>query len=875
MGTLAIRTLLATAATAWCLIAAEPADEAAILDGRGTLWRCFVGWKSPALLTRDGQLRPLKAQQHTWMPAEDPEGPALPDWRSRHPAGEWRRPDFEDRDWPQERCPLGPAHREKDWRGPGLTMWSEGSPAQANVVCARARFEVLDPAKGGGLRLRVRFQGGAVVWLNGTEVARSHLPDGRLDFDTLAQPYPDDAYVAADGKPIEGVANEKSTPEQLAQYAKRVRHMEAEIPASLLRKGVNVLAIQVHRAPYKDIYSHPPKEYRGRMFRHWPFPWEHCRLVEASLRAVVGSAVVPNVGRPAGIQVWQPHPWATVTGFDYGDACEPLKPIRLIGARNGAFTAQLVVSSTEAIAGLRASASELSCEKGGRIAAPAVLLRYPQPHENRFDALLDRPPAEVPLRDYRRHRDAPAEKVAMQPLWVTVRVPADARPGEYRGRVTLGARGLSPVEVPLCTRVHDWRLPEPRDCVTHNNLWQSHESVAYRYGVPLWSDRHFGLMGKGLELTRPLANRFCNVHLVCQAFQCGNTESMVRWVAKGGEAYEYDFTVFDRYLNLYEKTLGKPHVLLVDVCVSIHSSLRPKDGSSPVKVSRLDPATGRVEPMGQPPLAPATGVKFWRPVLDQVRARLEKRGWWDVALIGTASDSGPTADEAKTFKEIWPEKEWMFSGHPATKSVAGGIADVRCSEVVWGVPAVWNPAAAKPGALYPRPWKSKPSRIHLAFPRLGAGAVELYQRSDLREYRLKPEKAMQSNLNGIGRVGIDFWEFTDAEGRKRQLTSGGGQFTFNAGVAWFLAAGPDGPVPTTRSEMFREGVQVCEAMSFLQQASESGKLPGELAARIEALVRERARNMLAADGHRDWWEHEDKLFALCAEVAKAHGNGGH
>ena len=756
------------------------------------------------------------------------------------------------------------------------------------------------------LRLALRYQGGAAVYVNGQEIARDNLPAGKIDLDTLATAYPDEAYLGADGKPALGEAGAKSTtPEQFAQFAKRVRRLEVEVPATALRAGVNVLAVELHRAPYREVYQGAPHDYHGKKFRDWPWPWPHCRLIEAKLVSdAAPDAVTPNVGRPAGVQVWQPHPWATVTGLDYGDPCEGVAALRLVGFRNGAFTARLVVSSTEAIAGLKATATDLAGEGNAKLPAGCVELRYPEPDGHRFDALLESPPAQVPLRDYRAHRDSPAQKVAMQPVWVTVKVPPEAKAGEYRGKVRVETQGMAGVEAPLVITVHDWRLPDAKALVAHNDFWQSHESVAARYKVPLWSEKHFELMGKCLELSAPLANKFCNMHLVKGAFCIGNTESMVRWIRKEGsggtdggatgtekseprtpnpEPYSYDFTVFDKYLDLHEKVLGKPEVLLVDVCVSIHSSSRPKDGSCPVKVSRLDPVTGKVEPMDQPPLKPETGVAFWKPVLEQVKARLEKRGWWDVALLGTASDSGPTPDEAKLFKEIWPEKAWFFSGHPNTKAVAGGVAPVKCLEWVWGAGNIWNPLGGEGflgGAHYPAPWK-RTGLVSVAFPRAGAGACELHGHlgsmptSQLSEYRLNPEKTMQCGQDGIGRVGLNFWASPDERGRMRQLDfgQGTGQFFFNTGVAWFLGAGPDGPVPTTRSEMFREGLQVREAMTFLQQAADGGKLPAEMVKKVDALLRQRAENMIRelGDGHREWRQDEGRLFALCAEAAKATG----
>ena len=57
------------------------------------------------------------------------------------------------------------------------------------------------------------------------------------------------------------------------------------------------------------------------------------------------------------------------------------------------------------------------------------------------NAMLDGPPAEVA-----------ADKSgggAVQPVWLSARVPADAAPGDYRGTMTVSAEGMKGVEVPV------------------------------------------------------------------------------------------------------------------------------------------------------------------------------------------------------------------------------------------------------------------------------------------------------------------------------------------------------------------------------------------------------------------------------------------
>ena len=92
--------------------------------------------------------------------------------------------------------------------------------AMLSKVCLRGKFAVTDPAAVKGLSLSVGYQGGLVVYVNGKEVKREHIEAGK----TLA----------------EGPAGEDCKLTGLA------------IPSNLLRKGVNVIGLEVVRAPYAE-----------------------------------------------------------------------------------------------------------------------------------------------------------------------------------------------------------------------------------------------------------------------------------------------------------------------------------------------------------------------------------------------------------------------------------------------------------------------------------------------------------------------------------------------------------------------------------------------------------------------------------------------
>jgi hypothetical protein len=628
-----------------------------------------------------------------------------------------------------------------------------------------------------------------------------------------------------------------------------------------------------------------------------------CLAAQLSRAATNAPAEPVAPVRGAGVQLWTLQPPAELTAFDV--PAQDAKPlIELAGIRNGRFAGQVVLASANPLRGVKVAAGDLKADGGtGVIPAARITVRYALPGEPtpknthvpsaRFDALLDEPPVETPTRvvPTKNLYNAPRKPAgAMLPIWVTVHVPSDAAAGTYRGRLTVQAQGLPATEVPLSIRVHPWTMPEPRNYTCRNNIWQSHESSALYYGVPLWSDRHFELMGQVLEKTKAMGNGFCLLHLIKGAYHQGNSQSMVRWIRKsevGGRKSEngevtpatftYDFSIFDRYLDLYERTLGKPNVLLLTV-YHPYVVAKDKEGAMPgAKVTLLDKKTGLTEDMPVPDYGTPASVAFWKPVLDEAFQRISKRGWMDAVVVGTSSDNGPRTPEVyNMLAEIWPECRLMFSGHPrpgSFKTSTQKILPVTCGEQVW--------AAGTLRKQYPWPMVAAPARGTFSFSRAGAGMCHLQQDETLAAYRANPEMCLQSSQSGIGRVGADFWAIavTNRPGFSIALSGDhGAHIGPSASITHFTAPGPKGPLTTTRLEMYVEGMQVREALAFLLAAVAEKKIDAELSTRCASYLLARATHNLPFQPKSynlevgmpyepDWQAREEQLFVLCGEVA--------
>ena len=221
-----------------------------------------VSWMTPTALTEDGKLvvptiGKNRRQLKQWRTAAAPEG--------------WTEPDFKDDGWSRAQVPVG----VDPWSGGGIEV--AGNPGEVNTISLRGKFIVEDPTRVDGVRLSLEFCGGVVVYINGRELTRACLPKGNITSDALAEPYPLEAYVAPDGKTLP----EGRFPGELAErYRLRVRSISAlSVPSRLLHKGLNVLALEIHRAPIRQVvFRNPPKLHRGR-----GGPWAHAKLLTVRL----------------------------------------------------------------------------------------------------------------------------------------------------------------------------------------------------------------------------------------------------------------------------------------------------------------------------------------------------------------------------------------------------------------------------------------------------------------------------------------------------------------------------------------------------------------------------------------------------------------
>ena len=840
--------------------AVPPAGKGIVVLDTFSNWRMHSELAPPVLSTGEEAVFKVRWLNHKTPPAPE----------------NWAQLEFNDQSW---------------HRGPGSFALQT---ALLERICLRGKFTVTDPEAVGGLWLWARYRGGIVVYLNGREIHREYIARG----ETIA----------------EGRGGEER------------ELVDVPIPTALLRKGMNVIGLEAVRARYPESGGEPGEDV---------YNINTCEITRARLRAADSSGLVPNARRPEGLQVWNADTMASDVNLDFGDAAEPLRQVRIVAARNGMFSGKVVVGSTEPIRGLKVTPGSIEGE-GGRIPASAVRIRYGIPWGDepltdrtkyeRFSpyptwatflgALAERPLDEFSVMPPERRKyyynflealPGQPEVVpgAVVPIWITVNVPKEISAGMYAGKVKIEVQGERPVEVPVELKVADWTLRDTQDYRTWVDLMQCPDTLALEYDVPLWSERHFELIGRSLKLIGETGARTLYIPLIAHTHACGE-ESMVRWIRKG-DGYEYDFSVMEKYLDVAEKNMGRPKLLVFVVWdyYMMDTTGEAAEGHSRLKalapahlekvgdkyrfapmVTAVDPDSGETEAVILPPHTDTAASKaLWRPLFDELRRRMKARGLEQAMMLGLQGDIWVSKEEVAFFDEVTDGLPWAMhshAGHPDGRLMYD-IARVGYQA------RVWVSGHSDDGAYLP--WRDSGKIKSLG----GWKRKELYVQFDrmsdaypCTRWRPLVETAITGTARGTARLGADYWAvLKNKRGQRigrahvRYPESDWHQISINTSL---LAPSPEGPAATSHMEAFREGVQECEARIQIERAlGDEGlkaRLGEDLVRRCEEYLH--ARHMMmwlsvtnlqcyhANDGSPGWGLYLAKQWRICPAGMSGH-----
>ena len=226
-----------------------------------------------------------------------------------------------------------------------------------------------------------------------------------------------------------------------------------------------------------------------------------------------------------------------------------------------------------------------------------------------------------------------------RPLWITIRVPRAAAPGNYKGSITLTCNG-KPMRLTYSLTVSKRTLPEPKDWRIHLDLWQNPYAVARYFNVPLWSEAHFDRMRPLMEQYAAAGGKVITTSIMQHPWKSQTQdpfESMIVKMKHIDGSWSYDYSVFDRWVEF---------MFSCGVTQQIDCYTIVPWGYT---FEYVDMATSTLQHIDCKPGEPAYEA-YMHPFLTDFARHLKAKGWFDRTCI--AMDERPMDQFKAAFETL-------------------------------------------------------------------------------------------------------------------------------------------------------------------------------------------------------------------------------
>ena len=210
-----------------------------------------------------------------------------------------------------------------------------------------------------------------------------------------------------------------------------------------------------------------------------------------------------------------------------------------------------------------------------------------------------------------------------RPLWLSVDVPADTRPGTYTGVITVKSLKES-VKMNITLHVQNQVLPDPHNWKHRLDLWQNPWVVAWYNHLEPWSEEHKALLKQHLKPYAEAGGTYITTYAVHSPWSDNSfmiEGGMIEWIKQKNGTWKFDYTIFDEYVKLCMEC-G------IDRAITIYTAIPWGN-----RFRYLDEATGNYVHESWEPEGDAF-VSNWNAFLTDLRTHLEYKGWFDITYIG-------------------------------------------------------------------------------------------------------------------------------------------------------------------------------------------------------------------------------------------------
>ena len=382
-----------------------------------------------------------------------------------------------------------------------------------------------------------------------------------------------------------------------------------------------------------------------------------------------------------------------------------------------------------------------------------------------------------------------------QPIWLQVWVPSDARTGKYKGTLTVSGKNFEAKELQFEIQVLNRTLPAPQEWKFDLDLWQNPYAVARYYQVPLWSQAHFDAMRPIMKMLANAGQRSITASIMHKPWN-GQTEdhfdSMITRIKKIDGSWEYDYTVFDKWVTFMMEEVG------IDDLISCYTMI-----PWALRFDYYDQATNRVQFVETKP-GEAAYADYWGSFLKDFSRHLREKGWFEKTAISMDERPMEAMREAiKVIKNADPEFKITLAGnyHPEIQ------ADLYYLAIPYG-------------NLFPADVKAERERkgqISTVYTCCAEAFPNTFTFSEPAEASWTVLHAVAGGYDGYLRWAVNSWTADPLRDSRFR--------TWAAGDTYSIYPGPRSSI---RFERLVEGVQDCEKIRILREELAAKGAKGKL-----------------------------------------------
>ncbi|PRD56612.1 hypothetical protein C5749_05085 [Sphingobacterium gobiense] len=335
----------------------------------------------------------------------------------------------------------------------------------------------------------------------------------------------------------------------------------------------------------------------------------------------------------------------------------------IIGWRGERVSAQLLLWTNMEIADAQVEVSEFTGENGENLPvdiASTHFVRYVMTdefaggcgHRKPEDFAMSLSPD---MLDDLTSFDLEAKKV--RPVWVTLRIPEDAKPGNYTAKVHVKAAGIKTQELDVSLNVIDQVLPKPSEWTYHLDQWQHPSAVARVEGLEMWSDEHFEALKPQMQMLADVGQKVITTTLNKDPWNVQTFDhyaDMIIWTKQRDGSWKYDYRVFDKWVQ-FMLDLG------IDKMINCYSIIPWNN-----EIHYNDEASGEFVNVEAKPGTPIF-EDLWTPFLEDFVEHLRGKGWLEKTNIAIDERTREEVDGALTLlQKVSPELGVSYADNQKT-----------------------------------------------------------------------------------------------------------------------------------------------------------------------------------------------------------------